>query len=397
MKRLFLLFGFTMCTSVVFAQLKVTSDGKVGVGLGSSQTPISNFTVGTVGEQYIRNMFQSDIVTMKIYCLGYSPYSANHWGTSLTVLTDATSSRGDKGIDCFVGKSSPSGSGRAIGIAGTAYNATPGYNYGVIGCLSGSNSGTGIFGSVGSTQGFYIDGTYAGYFDGNVRVTGTINGVTVNHSDIRYKQNIEEYEKSSGVLNDILRLNPVSYNYKQVYFETKSDTLTEKRGLFDEKSQIFQKKHFGLIAQDLQQVYPDLVYQEDNGYLSVNYVELVPLLIQSIKELKAEIDALSSASVAPRAATASDVIPDISRAVLYQNAPNPFSERTEIRFELPDNAVNASIFIFNMQGALLKQLPVGRRQQSIIINGSELTAGMYLYSLIVDGKEVDTKRMILTK
>ncbi|MDR0573109.1 MAG: tail fiber domain-containing protein [Tannerella sp.] len=394
-----LLLGFVMCTSVVFAQLKVTSDGKVGIGLGSSQTPISNFTVGTVGEQYIRNMFQSDIVTMKINCLGNSPYSANYWGTGLYVQTNVSSTRGDRGVDCIVGKPSPSGSGRAIGVAGDAFNATPGYNYGVVGSLSGSNNGTGILGLVSgnSRQGFYIDGMYAGYFDGNVRVTGTINGVTVNHSDIRYKQNIEEYGKSSGVLNDILRLNPVSYNYKQVYFETKSDTLTEKRGLFDEKSQIFQKRHFGLIAQDLQQVYPDLVYQEDNGYLSVNYVELVPLLIQSIKELKAEIDALSLASVAPRAATASDVIPDISRAVLYQNAPNPFSERTEIKFELPDNAANASIFIFNMQGALLKQLPVGRQQQSIIINGSELTAGMYLYSLIVDGQEVDTKRMILTK
>ena len=52
--------------------------------------------------------------------------------------------------------------------------------------------------------------------------------------------------------------------------------------------------------------------------------------------------------------------------------------------------------VFNMQGALMKQMPIQRQQQRVIINGSELTAGMYLYSLIIDGKEIDTKRMILT-
>ena len=59
------------------------------------------------------------------------------------------------------------------------------------------------------------------------------------------------------------------------------------------------------------------------------------------------------------------------------------------------NTVNA--YIFNMQGVLVKQLPINANQSSITINGSELSAGMYLYSLIVNGKEVDTKRMILTK
>jgi len=38
-----------------------------------------------------------------------------------------------------------------------------------------------------------------------------------------------------------------------------------------------------------------------------------------------------------------------------------------------------------------------RGESSQWISGSELSAGMYLYALIVDGKEVDTKRMILTK
>ena len=400
-KLIFVFVALCMCSVGTFAQLKVSSSGKVGVGINT--TPISNFAVGTAGDQYFRSSFEGDIVAVNITGLGNSPYGANWWGTGLMVVGAPNSQRGDKGITSGVVNINPSGSGRAIGITGYAGNATGGYNYGVIGSLTGSNNGAGIFGnSTGDSQGIYIDGFYAGYFSGNVKITGTVNGTVVGSSDIRLKQNIVELGAADrGKGNELKRLTslvPISYNYKQVYYDLKSDTLESQVGMFDEKSQLFQKKHFGLIAQDLQKIYPDLVYENDNGYLAVNYTEIIPLLIQSIKELKEEVDMLSSAVLTSRSGvTATDVVNDLPRAVLYQNAPNPFSERTEIKFELPGNAVNTYIYIFNMQGALIKQIPINRNQSSVIINGSELTAGMYLYSLIVDGKEIDTKRMILTK
>ncbi|MDR0698105.1 MAG: tail fiber domain-containing protein [Tannerella sp.] len=402
MKKAVLLLGFAMCASIVFAQLKVTSDGKVGIGL--TETPVSKFAVGATGDQYIRNYFYSDIVAMRVHSTGNSPYSANYWGTGLQVQVDVSSMRGDIGISSSAVKPSPTGSGRAIGLVSSAGNATNGYNWGVIGNLAGSNYGAGVLGGLDIGLGFVInDGQYAGYFYGNVKVTGTINGTVVSNSDIRYKDNVKEVSKDN-VLKNILQLTPVSYNLKQIYIESASSADSAKYGagsstvkLYDEKSPMFQKKHFGLIAQDLQDIYPDLVYENDNGYLSVNYTELIPLLIQSIKELKEEVDILSSAFVNARSATANDFADNISQAVLYQNAPNPFTDRTEIKFNLPANTVHASICIFNMQGALIKQIPVSVHQSGTLINGSELTAGMYLYSLIADGKEIDTKRMILTK
>jgi hypothetical protein len=89
-------------------------------------------------------------------------------------------------------------------------------------------------------------------------------------------------------------MKPIEYNIKQIYPETKGDSTNSTRGIYDEKSQVFQKKHFGLIAQDLQKIYPDLVYQNDSGYLSVNYIGLIPILIQSIKELNTELEALKA-------------------------------------------------------------------------------------------------------
>jgi hypothetical protein len=83
---------------------------------------------------------------------------------------------------------------------------------------------------------------------------------------------------------------------------------------------------------------------------------------------------------------------------LYQNNPNPFSVSTTINYYLDNNASNASILIFDMQGTLLKTVTLSNTGKgSIVISGGELNAGMYMYSLVANGKEVDTKRMILTK
>jgi len=408
MKKIIFTSMLCVMSSIVFAQLKVTSDGKVGIGI--TQTPVSRFAVGAVGESHIKYVFNSnagDAVNMRIIGSGQSPSSYGDFGAALLVYQDVSSGRGDYGVKISVTKPSPTGSGRALGLATLAGNATNGYNWGIVSSLFGSNNGTAILGAVGSyEQGIPItDGKYAGYFYGNVKVTGSINGVVVGNSDIRYKDNIEEFSKSkTNVLSNISRLTPISYNFKQMYFETENNSDSLKTGgkeskiaMYDEKSPMFQKKHFGLVAQDLQKIYPDLVYENDNGYLSVNYIEMIPLLIQSIKELKEEIDILSAASLKTRSTTSSDVFEDIPRAVLYQNAPNPFSSRTVIKFDLPQNIGNASIMIFNMQGSLIKQVQINNYQSDITINGSELNAGMYIYSLIVDGKEVDTKRMILTK
>lgn len=51
-----------------------------------------------------------------------------------------------------------------------------------------------------------------------------------------------------------------------------------------------------------------------------------------------------------------------------------------------------------MNGVQLKSYPITERGKgNVIIQGSELIAGMYLYALIADGEVIDTKRMILTK
>ncbi|MBP8945789.1 MAG: tail fiber domain-containing protein [Paludibacteraceae bacterium] len=90
---------------------------------------------------------------------------------------------------------------------------------------------------------------------------------------------------------------PIEYNLKQRYYKTPNDSAKTETAYYDEKSQLFKKKHYGVIAQELQQIYPELVYEDADGYLSVDYIGLVPLLIQSVKELKSEIETLKQKTI----------------------------------------------------------------------------------------------------
>ena len=141
--------------------------------------------------------------------------------------------------------------------------------------------------------------------------------------------------------------------------------------------------------------------EAQDGYLYVNYTELVPVLVRAIQELKEELDAVKGVDEKTerntRTATAVSASAVSDGNVLYQNTPNPFKEQTTIRFTLADDARDASVCIFDMTGKMLRKLPVSLGDSSVSLNGWELGEGMFLYTLIVNGREVDTKRMIITK
>lgn len=123
--------------------------------------------------------------------------------------------------------------------------------------------------------------TYAGYFDGTVKINGTlITSAASTTSDLNQSENVELV--SSSLADNIQLLTPVSYTLKQ-------DTAWQ----YDKDAKELQGVHYGLIAQDVQNVFPELVY-ERQGILSINYTELIPLLIKQVQELSAEVDKLKA-------------------------------------------------------------------------------------------------------
>ena len=85
------------------------------------------------------------------------------------------------------------------------------------------------------------------------------------------------------------------------------------------------------------------------------------------------------------------------KASIEQNAPNPFSEETTIRYYLPSNST-AMLKVMSLDGKEMFSTPVTKSGYSeVIISGSSMAAGTYTYTLIVNGKAVESKLMVLTK
>ncbi|MEM8528848.1 MAG: hypothetical protein AAGG68_29705 [Bacteroidota bacterium] len=87
----------------------------------------------------------------------------------------------------------------------------------------------------------------------------------------------------------------------------------------------------------------------------------------------------------------------ITRATLQQNAPNPFTEATNINYFIPEGTRSASLQVLDQNGRIIKHIPIqARGEGQITLQANLLSAGTYSYSLVLDGRVVETKRMVLT-
>jgi hypothetical protein len=235
---------------------------------------------------------------------------------------------------------------------------------------------------------------YAGYFAGDVYSTMSFVG-----SDRKLKENIQDY---SGAMDKLLNIGVKSYNFKEDYSFMGFD----------------RKNHVGVIAQELKEVFPEfvkttyhpaefddegIVVREEVEFLTVSYESLIPVLVKGMQEQQAEIESLKEELLSVQENKSNKSGTGINSSVdleigLAQNRPNPFSERTIIGYTIPEESMSGQILIFNMNGMLIRtfDLPSNKKGE-ITIEGSELDAGMYIYTLMADGQEMDTKRMILTK
>lgn len=331
----------------------------------------------------------------------------------------------------------------AIGIIGSPSsqnygvlsNASNGNNtYGIYGNASSavSNNYAGYFTSTSSTGsitnfGIYAEaanaGTnYAGYFNGDVIRTGTDNFT----SDINLKQNIDSISDALSIIN---QLDPKTFNF---------DTIAHPQMHFS------SKKQYGLIAQEVEVILPELVSvgvhpavldslgnitTPSVSYKTLNYNAFTAILMKGIQEQQSKIDSLNdendvqdsiNASLQNQINLLADMInsccsshsmqqnnsnnsiasqdvelKDGQAIVLEQNVPNPFAEQTTISYFLPDNVVKAQMLFYNAQGKLIQSVDLNEKGKgSLNVFASDLSNGIYTYTLVVDGKIVETKKMV---
>ncbi len=223
-------------------------------------------------------------------------------------------------------------------------------------------------------------------------------------------ENVEELQNSLDLITSITG---VSY-YLQVPSDNNTTGMISTNGTaldpdlksidgldsLPESTQSVSIKCFGFRPSELEELFPEFlttIPEKDKG-IAVNFDAFIPYLVEAIKELNKKVDILESGHPTMKSALSdNDLDADVERSVLFQNSPNPFSTETTIRFKLSSVVKGASIILFDMQGKLIKSY--NSLQNScckVTINSHELQPGMYLYTLLTDGNEVGTKRLILT-
>ncbi len=276
--------------------------------------------------------------------------------------------------------------------------------------FSSNSAGNGIISSyTGSPTNYYAiwgvspasGSNYAGYFSGNVHVTGTLS----NFSDERLKENINPLQ---SVTDKIMQISVNTYNYKKMYSNLN----------------LPQQKQYGFLAQNLQKIFPDLVQtvvDKSKGenilseYKAVNYIGMIPILTKALQEEHAariqteqelndlkqrlrDVETLLSQNSSLKQSATQKNLNIAAIARLDQNAPNPFNQKTTISCFVPLNTNKAMVVIYSANGNTVKtfnNLSAGTNQLSI--NANTLTGGVYTYVLLIDGKQADSRQMIITR
>ena len=180
-------------------------------------------------------------------------------------------------------------------------------------------------------------------------------------------------------------------------------------------------QQIGFIAQELEQVVPEVVAVGNDGIYAVNYNALTPLLVEGMKEqqnnittqqetiktqqqrietLEAQVAALTkaSANAVPMGSFQDQLPVNPALGNLQQNVPNPFNQQTVINYTVAENAGVAMLTIYDLNGRQIRAEQLNQRGAGqFVINANELAPGIYIYALIVDGKAADSKRMIVTE
>ena len=172
----------------------------------------------------------------------------------------------------------------SLGLLGYGTSANQ-INYGVVGlAYFGGTTNYGIYGTAFGTTG---STDYAGYFAGDLAYTGSL----ISLSDAMFKRDVAPLA-GQGVLERLMRLRPRSYTYKD-----NADV---------EAMHLPEGTQYGLIAQEVEAVFPELVHDnvhpgaiDEDGrptgemteYKGIDYLKLVPLLLQALQEQQVQIQA----------------------------------------------------------------------------------------------------------
>lgn len=347
-----------------------------------------------------------DVSSNAVVNVGTSMHVANgtsyNSGSDISVSGTTASNNYGVNMSVFGG----GGSGSNYGIFSNVFDNTTGLNYGGYFVANGSTTNNyGIYAEALPTTTLTTSPygpNYAGFFNGDVATTSAYYTI----SDKTLKKDVKGINSS---LEIIRKLNPVNYLF---------DTDKHK------DMGLSHGKQWGFISQEVKEVLPELTapivvpaLKDKDGketrakqeYLGLNYNGFIAILAKGMQEQQSmieqqqkQIEELKALVLAQNNAPASSndnkqavELSDKNIVVLNQNVPNPFAETTVISYNIPDNFTAAQVLFYDNNGKLIKTVDVKSKGKGTLnVFANDLSSGTYSYSLVVDGKIIDTKRMI---
>jgi len=264
-----------------------------------------------------------------------------------------------------------------------------------------------------------------------------------NISDGRVKKNIKENVPGLAFIN---KLKPVTYNLNL----DAADKIVQRPAVKDKDGKLItqkpspseinarnekeQKLYTGFVAQDVEKAAKELNYdfsgvdvaKSDKDLYGLRYSEFVVPLVKAVQELSKmnndkneKIDSLQKQvdvqqkiiadvlqqinelkTMAHSPSTAGDLqnTINISSGSLGQNIPNPLTNTTSIHYYIPAGSSKALLNIIDNNGNTVKRISLNGNGKGVVnIEASTLSAGTYSYVLIVDGKTIATKKMVIAR
>lgn len=153
--------------------------------------------------------------------------------------------------------------------------------------------------------------------------------------------------------------------------------------------------HSGFIAQELEKILPHLVATTKEGEKSVNYIELIPYLVEAIKEQQIQIDDLKF-QISDNIKFQNQDILNLENTKIINVSPNPSKDIVTVVLNIEKSAQNVKLIVFDLNGLVINSLNINERDDNVIktFQKVNLGKGIFIINLSVNGKSIDNKKII---
>lgn len=221
-------------------------------------------------------------------------------------------------------------------------------------------------------------------------------------SDGRFKRNLKNEETGLDFIN---QLKPVSYTLDK-------DAIDKFLGVPDSlliqyrASRTTPRVQVGFVAQDVDVVIKKSGYsfsgvqapQNENDPYTIRYEAFVMPLVKAIQELNTSSQSQEARlkEITGQLGTSATTEVLSNQDVLFEAGINSAAGLIQIQVSLPEGTTQSNLVISTLTNKPLRDIPIdGHGSVTIAIPSNQLTPGMYLYTVVADGKVVDKKRLIL--